>query len=642
MIIPVKKYIFIGVNEDLQVFFTRAQKKGFIEFINSSGKQTRELPDEEQMLVKAIKILRKMPSVKQAALVKDLDPLKLARTVVENKEWLERLLEEGRVMRAEISRLIPLGDFSIDEIRDIEREGKKRIQFFCVKKSKAKKMVVPDQLIYLSTEYDLDYYMSVSDRVETFSGMIEMHIEKSLSTLERELSHIDESIKNCEKELKEDCAYLNFLKEHLIHQLNHYRLAVAQDEVDSHMNASLFAVEAWVPENRLHSLFPLLEGLGIHAEEIAIEKIDRVPTYMENSGFGKVGEDLVHIYDTPAADDKDPSTWVFWAFAVFYAMIISDAGYGFLYLMLALFLRKKTANARASIKRLVRLLTVLSISVIVWGVLAGSYFGIYVAPKNPVNKVSMIHVMAVKKANYIIKHQDATYKENIAVFPQLEGITSGEEFLQKGTKIEPGGRVKYAVYDEFRDSIFMEFALIVGVIHICLSLLKQVPRHFAGVGWVFAIIGGYFYFPQILDSTSIIHFMHWIPKHTAFEVGLQLLWGGLGLAITLALIQNRVKGLIELMKPIEIFADILSYLRLYALGLAGMILAETFNGMGERLGFAAGFFVILLGHTTNLAVGIIGGTIHGLRLNFIEWYHHCFGGGGKLFNPLKLLKVRGE
>ncbi|MCB1083302.1 MAG: hypothetical protein KDK61_03250, partial [Simkania sp.] len=75
-----------------------------------------ELPDEEQMLVKAIKILRKMPSVKQAALVKDLDPLKLARTVVENKEWLERLLEEGRVMRAEISRLIPLGDFSIDEI----------------------------------------------------------------------------------------------------------------------------------------------------------------------------------------------------------------------------------------------------------------------------------------------------------------------------------------------------------------------------------------------------------------------------------------------------------------------------------------------------------------------------------------------
>lgn len=642
MIIPVKKYIFIGVNEDLQVFFERAQKKGFVEFINPSGKRARELPEEQQKLVKAIKILAKMPSVKQAGLVKDLEPLKLAKTVVENKEWLERLYEEERMMKVEVARLMPLGDFSIDELREIEREGNRRIQFFCVKQSKAKKMVVPDDLIYLNTEYDMDYYMSVSDRVESFSGMIEMHIEKSLSTLERELSHVRDSIKNCEKELKEDCAYLNFLKEHLIHELNHYRLAVAQEEVDSHMNETLFAVEAWVPENRLHSLFPLLEGLGIHSEEISIEKTDRVPTYMENSGFGKVGEDLVHIYDTPASDDKDPSTWVFWSFAVFYAMIISDAGYGLIYLALALFLRKKTANARASVKRFVRLLTVLSVSVIVWGVLAGSYFGIYVEPRNPINKASMIHVMAVKKADYIIKLEDATYKENLAVFPQLEGIKSGEEFLEKGTKIEPGGRVKYAVYDEFRDSIFMELALVVGILHICLSFLKQAPRHFAGVGWVFAIIGGYLYFPQILDSTSIVHFMRWIPKHTAFEVGLQLLWGGLGLAMVLALIQNRLKGLIELTKPIEIFADILSYLRLYALGLAGMILAETFNGMGERLGFAAGFFVILLGHTTNLAVGIIGGTIHGLRLNFIEWYHHCFSGGGKIFNPLKLLKVRGE
>jgi len=642
MIIPVKKYIFIGVNEDLKVFFERAQKKGFIEFINPAGKRTRELPDEQQKMVKALKILRKLPAVKQAELVKDLDPFKLADSVVKNKEWLEKLQEDERLLQAEIARLIPLGDFSIDEMREIEREGKKHIQFFCVKRSKAKKITVPDELIYLSTEYDMDYYMSVSEKVESFPGMIEMHVEKSLSHLERELTYVHKSLKNCEKELKENSAYLDYLKEHLVHQLNHYQLTFAQDEVDTHMNDSLFAVEAWVPKNRLHGLFPLLEGLGIHAEEIAIEKTDRVPTYMENSGFGKVGEDLVHIYDTPAADDKDPSTWVFWAFAVFYAMIISDAGYGFIYLALALFLKKKFSTARASVKRVIRLLTVLSISIIVWGVLAGSYFGIYVQPKSPVNKASLIHILAVKKSEYIIKHQDETYQENIELFPQLRGITAGEEFLQKGTKIEPGGRVKYAVYDEFRDSIFMEIALLVGVMHICLSLLRQSLRNYAGVGWVFAIIGGYLYFPQILGATSIIHFMHWIPKHTAFEVGFQLLCGGVGLAIVLAMIQHRLKGLVEITKPIEIFADILSYLRLYALGLAGMILAETFNGMGERLGFAAGFFVILLGHTTNLAVGMIGGTIHGLRLNFIEWYHHCFSGGGKIFNPLKLLKVRGE
>ena len=106
MIIPVKKYIFIGVNEDLEVFFERAQKKGFVEFINPTGKRGKELPDQQQKLVKAIKILGKMPKVKQAGLVKDLQPLKLANTVVQNKEWLERLYEEERMMKSEIARII--------------------------------------------------------------------------------------------------------------------------------------------------------------------------------------------------------------------------------------------------------------------------------------------------------------------------------------------------------------------------------------------------------------------------------------------------------------------------------------------------------------------------------------------------------
>ena len=140
----------------------------------------------------------------------------------------------------------------------------------------------------------------------------------------------------------------------------------------------------------------------------------------------------------------------------------------------------------------------------------------------------------------------------------------------------------------------------------------------------------------------MIHYLGLISKPVAFEVGLQLLYAGMGLAIVLALIQNRLKGLVELTKPIELFADILSYLRLYALGLAGMILAETFNGMAESWGPVLGAFVLLIGHTTNIAVGMIGGTIHGLRLNFIEWYHHCFEGGGKLFHPLKLLKIKGD
>ncbi len=640
-IIRVKKYLFIGVQEDIDIFFKRAQEKGFIEFISTKARRAFDYPDDVQKMIMALKILRKQPHVKGAELTKDLDPQKLAHTIVENNIWLEKLEEQKRLLESEISRVEPLGDFDLKEIRRIEQDSGRHIQFFCVKKAKLRKMELDEVLIHVGSEYDMDYFMTVSHKVESFTGMIEMHFEKSLSELQEELVGVKERMKKCQAELKEDAAYIDFLKKHLILVLNKYHLSSTSAEISTHLNDALFAIEGWIPKNRLHGLFPLLEGLGIHCEEVAIEEEDKVPTYMENKNYGKIGEDLVHIYDTPATDDRDPSSWVFWAFAIFFAMIISDAGYGAIFLSLALFLRWKFKHVQPSGRRFLRLFTTLSAFCIGWGVISGSYFGIEFSPENPINKVNFIHAFAVKKADYHIMHQDETYEEMVKDFPNLKGVTSGEEFLFKAKKTKDGF-TKYVISNDFRDSIFMEIALLAGVIHISLSLIRQTRRHLAGVGWVFSMIGAYMFFPKILGATSLVHFVFLIPKATSFAVGQQLLWGGMALALVIALIQKKWGGFIELTKIIELFADVLSYLRLYALGLAAMILADTFNEMGMSLGFAAGFFVILAGHMVNIAVGIMGGTIHGLRLNFIEWYHHSFEGGGKLFNPLKLMKSRGE
>ncbi len=85
----------------------------------------------------------------------------------------------------------------------------------------------------------------------------------------------------------------------------------------------------------------LADELNIHVEPIAAEEKDRIPTYLENEGVARLGEDLVHIYDTPSRTDRDPSRWVFFAFAVFFSMIIADAGYGLILLGLSLFLMYK-------------------------------------------------------------------------------------------------------------------------------------------------------------------------------------------------------------------------------------------------------------------------------------------------------------
>jgi V/A-type H+-transporting ATPase subunit I len=157
---------------------------------------------------------------------------------------------------------------------------------------------------------------------------------------------------------------------------------------------------------------------------------------------------------------------------------------------------------------------------------------------------------------------------------------------------------------------------------------------------VIFIAGGYLYFPSILKATTLVHILGFFDKTTAEEIGLQLIYIGIPTALFLALIQKRFKGVGEVATLIQVFADVLSYLRLYALGLAGAIMAETFNDIGEGVGLALGALVILVGHGVNVMLGIMAGMIHGLRLNFIEWYHYCFDGGGRLFRPLMRLKSK--
>ncbi|HEY5259969.1 MAG TPA: V-type ATP synthase subunit I, partial [Rhabdochlamydiaceae bacterium] len=107
-----------------------------------------------------------------------------------------------------------------------------------------------------------------------------------------------------------------------------------------------------------------------------------------------------------------------------------------------------------------------------------------------------------------------------------------------------------------------------------------------------------------------------------------------------ALIQKKWAGFLEIMNLIQIFADVLSYLRLYALALAGAMMASTFNGIGEIMGLFIGIVAMFIGHVVNISMSLMSGVIHGLRLNFLEWYHYCFIGGGRLFKPLKRLKVK--
>jgi V/A-type H+-transporting ATPase subunit I len=642
MIVNTHKFLIYGPKEEMDRFFSLAQRASFLEFIGIWHKKALELPDVAKKMISALKILRLRKGKEEVDREVAIpgDPAVFTEKVVEMNHSLERLQEEERVLLADIARIAPFGNFSKEDIASLAKEGKRIIQFFCMKSDHALETTLPPEVIYIGTEYDLDYYVAINQEKKQYPRMIEMQVDRPASELRERLSDVREQIHHIEKILKSYAAHIDFLSEGLSDHLNAHHLESAKHDASRLMQDSLFAIEAWVPETRIKGLEGLLSGLkGVSYEEIAIEPMDRVPTCIENTGNAKVGEDLIKVYDIPATTDKDPSKWVLVFFAVFFAMIISDAGYGLLYLALAFFLKWKFPNVTGVGKRMIKLVFILSMATIVWGVFTASFFGIEISPNNPYRKISPLHYLAQRKAEYIMQTKDDVYQQYVKRFPALAEAKDGHDFLMKAS-VEQDGKIQYVALSNFYDNILMELALVIGILHLSLSFARFFFRHWAGVGWIAFLIGGYLYLPtSVLDATPIVTFLGWVPVKIAHVVGEQLLYVGFGLAVLLTLIQKGVAAsMLEAVNVIQVFSDVLSYLRLYALGLAGVVVAATFNSLASNFGFVFGLFVILAGHTVNLVLCVMSGAIHGLRLNFLEWYRYSFEGGGKLFNPLRLIK----
>jgi V/A-type H+-transporting ATPase subunit I len=639
VIINVRKYLFIGAQEELDEFLKRAQQKGFIEFVSASPKKAAEYPPAVQQLIAAIKTVRKMPQGEPYTQGGDgEDALRAAEQILALKSEIEKLYEEKRLLHAEIVRVAPFGDFSLEDVDFLEKAGRKKMQFFCMRTAKSHQTNFGDEVLYVGTEYDLDYFVTVDAVPGAYPEMIEMRIDRPLGDLKARLAIAEDLIGKYEGELRGYAGYAAFLTEALVEKLNTHHIAAVKREVSFPLDNSLFVMEGWVPESRLGALFGMLQGIAVHSEHIATEARETVPTYMENKGLARLGEDLVGIYDVPATSDKDPSGWVLWAFTLFFAMIIADAGYGLLYLGLAAYLKYKFPRLKGQAKRLFRLFVLLSCACVVWGVLTAAYFGVNMGPDSALGKLSIIHYLAEKKAYYHFERRDDVFEEWVKECPDLAAAPTSHKMLEEAV-VYKEGHTSYEMYTQFSRNILLEFSVFLGVVHISLSILRYVRRNLAGLGWIAFMIGGYLYFPSVLNATTFLHFLVGVPQAEGSAMGLQLLYGGIGWAVIAALIQKRWKGLGEIANVVQIFADVLSYLRLYALGLAGSIMAETFNGIGAYVGLVAGFVAIILGHAVNIQLGVMAGVIHGLRLNFLEWYHYSFDGGGRLFKPLKKMKA---
>ncbi len=257
-----------------------------------------------------------------------------------------------------------------------------------------------------------------------------------------------------------------------------------------------------------------------------------------------------------------------------------------------------------------------------------------IALDNPLRKLSLLQWLAEKKASYHFDINDVTAKEWIQKYPELKDAKDVHEFVS----FTPDPAKGPVILNRLTDNVMFELELFIGVVHLITSLIRYAGRNWQNIGWIAFLIGAYLYFPSYLKTPSFLNYVGGIDLVKGGEIGLELMFGGIGLAWILSIIRHGWTGIFEIMTLIQIFADTLSYLRLYALGLAGYIVASTVNEIASGVPLIVGVLLVVLSHFINIAMSTVSGIIHGLRLNYLEWYHYSFEGGGKQFQPLKLLK----
>lgn len=516
----------------------------------------------------------------QVGRVQRYDPEEMQARSLVIKRQLEELGDERDFLSTRIEDVREWGDF---DFSPDEKMGGHHLWFYMVPHYLLPRVAATGliwEVVHRSARFA---YVVVIDPEEPTDMPVErVHIgAKSLTELETRLEEVELGIDELQAEREGLTRGLQVYARNMARLEDHARRAeAAQLTCD---RQPLFALQAWVPKAEVPELKAYADrnGLALQIEDPAPD--EEPPTLLQNPPRLAVGENLVQFYMTPGYRLWDPSTIVLFSFTVFFAMIISDAGYGLLMVLGMIAIRHRLSGSPGAL-RMRTLLALLSGATVVWGVLVASYFGVTPGP---------------------------------------------ESFL---------GRLKLIPMDDMGS--MMKLSILIGAGHVILANAMDAWRRrgslsaLAPVGWIVAVVAGLF-LASGDDGLGL-------PGVVGLAAGLLMIFGFAGAGRDEGVGKRLVTGLMSLTRVTNAFGDILSYLRLFALGLASASLAVAFNGLARQAQESIGTFGILLaililviGHSLNFILAIVSGVVHGLRLNLIEFFNWSVPEEGRPFRAFQ-------
>ena len=588
MITQMKKYTFLVFHREYEAFLEQLREAGVVHVTEKAAGMAED--EQLQALLTEVEATRKL--IAQGA----------PDQLLQEKANLEQRIA---ATKKEADKMAVWGDFSAERIEDLKQAGYTLRYFTCSKKSFQEEwgIVVAEQA---GTLYFVQVTSSGDEAMRLLGDEASVCQEQQLSAksaadLMKDVEGLNGLLvaQNARIELwaKENIPALEAKLVELKQQIDWQRVTL---NTDSEADGSLKILEGFCPADQAPKLNELLAKQEVYYQEEDPQAEDNTPIKLRNNKFTKLFESLTGMYGWPNYNEYDPTPILAPFFLLFFALCMGDCGYGIMLMIVGWLITKKKLNI-AMFEGLGPIITVLGVGTTVVGFFLGTFMG--------------FDLYAAEWVPQVLKN--VMIKGSVSV----AGMT----------------------YD-----LQMVMALGIGVFHICLAMVVKAicstqqlgfKENIANWAWTLLIVGGLLV--TILGMTVL---PQEVFKWTIIAVAVV---SALGIYVFNTPGRNPLinigSGLWDTYNMATgILGDVLSYIRLYALGLAGGKLGEAFNTLGDMVlgdsivSWVPFVLIFAIGHVLNLAMSALGAFVHPLRLTFVEYFKNAgYEGKGTLYQPFK-------
>jgi len=587
MIVPMKKIVILALAKDAAATLKRLGNLGLLHIEHEKlpkGKDIQTLKDDIELVTKATNILLSAMREDKTALSEESESTNwkdCAEHVVNSYNRIDQLEEYMRNTKDAISKWEKWRDFNPDNIRSL-REKNIYIKLYEIPAKEFKKL--PSNLVIkkISAARGVVSFALIS-RGENELPFKELALPKiGLTKMRERISEDLSIIKSIREDLEKHTIYIksfNSIKKFLEKELEFQEARHGAGQT-----GEIVYITGYAPYDVSNIVLACakVENWGITIKDPS--ETDNVPTLIQNPKWISIINPIFKLLEiVPGYREFDISLWFLLFFSVFFGMLIGDAGYGIIFALITGVFHKKFGKKIKS-KSVFTLFYILSFCAVIWGSLTGTFFGQAWLP--------------------------ATVKP---LLPLLRNDKNIQELC------------------------FILGACQLSVAHLWRSIIKLPSvKALSDIGWISVLWGAFFLAKTLILGDIFPDFAKWF-----FITGVVLVifFTNPG--------KNIIKGIGSglgnlLLNIVNSFTDIVSYIRLFAVGLATVAIADAFNAMAMNVGFgtvltgALTAVILLLGHSLNIILGPLAILVHGVRLNVLEFSSHLnMGWSGISYKPLK-------